>query len=734
MRITIPFFSGQVSVVATQRLEDNQATLAQNCWLDSGDLRPIRAPLLSNDTGSSASADAYTLYRYSSSRWVRWDLQVSAQRSPSEDLSYGRLYWTGNGYPKVTDNSLVGSSGAPSQSRRIGLPVPNSFNAPTTSQEGIGTVSSIDIWGHTSSANQFNAMVHCTANHGLHKGDYVALNFPGIDAIGYEVDLHDNNPAIFRIKGLRLRKLKFGSITAPKKNGQVIVKSSGHGLDTGDIVAFYYSGTGKSWLTNNAQYMIDVIDGNQFYLSDLDGNPIAPNASTTADDILHNRATQALVRVSRIGNPGVINNIAWVGNKYFVVNTLPDGDTNEWTQSDVASALRDRSYVVTYVNGYGEEGPPSDPSGIVTVTPGTTCSLSGLPTTSLSGANDYWITAIRIYRTDETGSFRFLTELSYGTTTYSDTTLDKDLGETLATTGWYAPSDDLQGLISLPGGIMVGYFNKTISASMPYLPYAYPIEYQFKTDGIIKGLAGTAAGLVVLTDTVPHLITGTSPDNWAMVKLESQHACVSTRSVVDMGAFAIYAAPDGLIGIQGAEVTVLTKGIFSRKQWQALNPDTIIGCFHEDRYFGSYKVSSSGNARKSFMFNPVSGDWVSYDQDFRALFNYRNDDTLYGLTADGKIYAWDRDNSNNLTYTWVSKTFQAPFPSNFGAAQVVADGPVTLSLTADGAVVHTQTVSNSDPIRLPGGYRALNYQLSLSGSSAVSVAAVANSVGELRDV
>ena len=66
------------------------------------------------------------------------------------------------------------------------------------------------------------------------------------------------------------------------------------------------------------------------------------------------------------------------------------------------------------------------------------------------------------------------------------------------------------------------------------------------------------------------------------------------------------------------------------------------------------------------------------------------------------------------------------------AARVEASAyPVTFELHADGALVHTQSVTNRYAFRLPGGYRAMRFYVTLSGTATIREVEVATSMAEL---
>jgi hypothetical protein len=111
------------------------------------------------------------------------------------------------------------------------------------------------------------------------------------------------------------------------------------------------------------------------------------------------------------------------------------------------------------------------------------------------------------------------------------------------------------------------------------------------------------------------------------------------------------------------------------------------------------------------------------------------------------------DRVTAMTATFRSKTFVTP-PCTMGALRVDADaypvtvkvdaGPFTSSqataiaaasgglLTSTGtAVRYTATVSDSNPVRLPGGFRASEWIVQVETTQPVQAVAIANNIEEL---
>ena len=65
--------------------------------------------------------------------------------------------------------------------------------------------------------------------------------------------------------------------------------------------------------------------------------------------------------------------------------------------------------------------------------------------------------------------------------------------------------------------------------------------------------------MLVTTKGVPYLVTGSGPDTMTAIRIESSHANLNKRSMVDMGPYVIYASPDGLVAAEGTTVETLQK-------------------------------------------------------------------------------------------------------------------------------------------------------------------------------
>ena len=385
-------------------------------------------------------------------------------------------------------------------------------------------------------------------------------------------------------------------------------------------------------------------------------------------------------------------------NSYRLGVPAPSAGLTAEKSGDVAEGETPNSvsYVYTLVTAMGEEGPPSAASGILDITTTETVALT-LPTfNNPSGNYNFGAGSLkRIYRSN-TGStntqFQFLTQISYNSTTYTDTTSSANLGEIIPSATWIGPPDDsslypdgpLKGLIPLSQGTMAGFTGKRFCLSEPFLPHAWPIQYRITTEEDIVAIASTANGVAALTDGQPYFITGTEPSAMTAIRVDLAQACVNARSVVDMGDYVLYAGPDGLCSLQSSQGQIVTKSQVSVKQWNAdFNPTTIRAFRHE----GTYVAFHAGGG---WVYDPRGGEaalsTLTVAADIRGGYRNPKDGQLYVIVGN-KIKKYQGASGKN-TLKFKSKKFISTSPISMGWVSVDADVyPVTVKVWGDGVLV-----------------------------------------------
>ncbi len=381
-------------------------------------------------------------------------------------------------------------------------------------------------------------------------------------------------------------------------------------------------------------------------------------------------------------------------------------------------------YVFTYVTGFGEEGPPSAATATIdltdTQTDGSTnqtLTIGNLPAapTYSSGSTFTSGHKMRIYRSNtgsNTTAFQFVAESTSFSGSYVDTKDGDELAEVIPSTYWIGPPDDnsttypdgpMKGLVALPNGILAGFTGRRLCFSEPYLPHAWPVSYRVTTEDKIVALAMAGNTLLVATEGNPYIVGGVDPSAMQAVRLEAAQACVSKKSMVDMGDYAMYASPDGLVAVAGNEVQLVTEQLIDPKDWlSTYNPTTIQGFLHEGTYVGFH--STGTNSRGGFIFDPRRGKNA-----FTTITTTTTTEPNGGFydPQEGQLYLIDDtatnrhivkfQGSNTLaTLKWKSKKFVTPKPVSMAWVSVTAEGyPFTVSVYAEGTLIYAGTVTES---------------------------------------
>lgn len=343
----------------------------------------------------------------------------------------------------------------------------------------------------------------------------------------------------------------------------------------------------------------------------------------------------------------------------------------------------------TWVSNLDEETPPSPLSEPLDVTEGSTVEFVANMTPPAGSR----ITKARIYRsqTSATGTTAlfFVKEVDVAVSTYVSN-LDVDpLQEPLPSADYDPPVDDLEGITSLWNGMIAGFSGRSLYFCEPFIPHAWPIKYELKTDYEIMGMAATGNTLVITTKGTPYIATGTAPENMILDRLDLNLPCVSKRGVVDMGIGVAYPSHDGLILVQGGAPQNITRQLFDRRAWARLDPSSFVSAHYDQGvYVASY---DNGSAFETIMID-IKGETpglVRTDMSHTPrAFRY---DIITGklytsTTTSAAIYSWDdiaTDTHANLT--WRSGRVDLPVEMHFGC--ILVEGRMLGGSTTYGAKV-----------------------------------------------
>lgn len=356
-----------------------------------------------------------------------------------------------------------------------------------------------------------------------------------------------------------------------------------------------------------------------------------------------------------------------------------------------------RSYVVTWVTEYGEEGPPCDP---VTASgwSGGTWKLAGMAAPNEAERN---IAFQRIYRTvtssQGVASYYFVAELPVGVTTYSDATPSSKItiNEELKSATWFPPPEDLEGWVSMPNGMIAGWRGNEIWFSEQYRPHAWPSQYTLATEYEVVGLGVQGQTLIVCTTGYPTAITGINPASMSMAKVSTFEPCTSRGSIVSTPEGVYYASPNGLIRAAAGSFVNVSEKFITKDKWQSILRLPYLGAARLGTGYYIYGVGTFG-AFNLDAFEPTAFAGDEFTGAYSGLyFDPSNPNTITTFCSDypvmkvfndpwsgelcliknGGVYWVDVQSQTTpmQPYVWRSKVFQSNFAENFEAMKIYFD-------------------------------------------------------------
>lgn len=418
-----------------------------------------------------------------------------------------------------------------------------------------------------------------------------------------------------------------------------------------------------------------------------------------------------------------------------------------------------RAYVVTYVDRFGNEGPPSLPSALFGIDDGTDVLVrwDGSP------VGGWDVQAVRLYRltASDAGAghvgpprmeeFHLVGEFPAAIGGVNDTLPNLDLGEPLTTMCFAPPPEGLTHLVAEPNGTqLAGATSRDVWFCEPHEFHAWPDAYRLHLDDTIVALAWTDSGLYVATDGHPYWIAS-QVDEWGgrdVFRMPEPMPCVARRSITTTpGGGALYAGRDGLVLLSGRQCQRVSQTYWSEDDFAALRPETMIAAVHDGLWFG-FTANSGWLLDLSDPAYPGRQlGLIALSLRPTALHRSRTD-ALYMALPTG-VGEWNA----GLTYLPLRYRTRCTVTSgqmNWAAAKVVWDSypfrgdwtdaapSTTFRIWAEDRLRFEREVRHSNPFRLPHLSRHLGFEIEVErpGSSdkgALREIHIASSVAELAE-
>ena len=494
------------------------------------------------------------------------------------------------------------------------------------------------------------------------------------------------------------------------------------------------------------------------------------------------------------GSKGVVCLNTYSNGPPAVINNLSTGypDLQVWGDLTTSSLQEARSYVYTYVSAYDEESAPSPATVVTGWANGTwTIDLFEPPPDQLGVTRN--LTLTRVYRSITASSgattYFFVAELPIAQATYVDVITDDALAmqRQLTSQLWTPPPENLQGILSMPNGMAVGFAGNEIWFCEPYRPHAWPASYVVTTEHPIVGLGVTGSSVVACTSGTPYVATGVSPGSMSMTKTQTTEPCLSRRSVLGNTDGVYYCSPNGLILVdQNGAVKNTTELWITRERWQQLVPQKFIrAVFLVSSYFamGTTFGGDTSVAKQGFTIELNSADSQSFTiwpqpgghrLGFNLLsapngFNVDNVEidpwsSVCILVQNSAIYYYDFSDPAPamVPFKWRSKQFQQKSKKNFEVVRVIFSVPTNtpaqgtrntaatadpswatlganqygiLRVYADGNLVTVRELYNTNEVlRILSGFKYEIWQFEIEARVVISTLQVGTSLRALAKV
>ncbi len=135
--------------------------------------------------------------------------------------------------------------------------------------------------------------------------------------------------------------------------------------------------------------------------------------------------------------------------------------------------------------------------------------------------------------------------------------------------------------------------------------------------------------------------------------------------------------------------------------------------------------------------DPNAAFSVGNDQAAAVYTNIEEDEMF--LSDLSNILEWSGDSATQQTATWKSGYIRMPRPMNFGAVLIEAESYTSLTfklyahLDSGMSLITTLTISNNDPVRLPGGYVSSLFQVEIITKDRITSLSVGESIYDVAE-
>ena len=329
-----------------------------------------------------------------------------------------------------------------------------------------------------------------------------------------------------------------------------------------------------------------------------------------------------------------------------------------------------------------------------------------------------------------------------------DSALSIETGDTLESSDWFPPPNDLEGIVQFNDGIMIGWVGNTLWHSEYELPHAWS---RFNTKALMDDIVGAevVSGMVVVgTKGRPYVGSGVDPASMNYRRLDIHAPLLGQRLICDAGSGVVYVADNGVMFITPGGPQWMTDTRYDKETWlQAVAPyDRAV--YHDRRLIlyapDTYPLVLSMDSGSVEVSNLTLQFAAAYVADTHLTVIVRQD----APNNPARLRRYFNEGSERIPAFWRSGIIKITRPVNWAVAQLLADNyPVVFRLRhirpgsypaapvgqPDLAVLSERyfTVNGPEPFWLPPDYLSREFELEVETNYRVQELALATSMEEL---
>lgn len=660
--VKIQKFIGAAPKISPELLPDSAAQVASNIKLYSGDLLPYHGSTVVGNVQRNGEIKAIYPLRdpvTNDKLWLSWLNDVNVAVTTSTNDEEQRIYYTGDGAPKVTNYDLAYGDGTgpfPMFGYQLGLPLPT-LTPSVTVESFTGVVST----SYSRDAGNIATITTATP-HNLKDGNVVSVS-------GFTTDeaklFNATNVSVTVVSPTAFTYYNAGAAVSTVSDSSGRVNLAGTTVSRGYVYT-WVTPWGEESIPSEPTDLVYVKEGQKITVSGL---PTAPPDGT---------GTTWFIRGIRIYRTVTSTS----GTTYFRLRTI-------WFSNEIVAASRTANLVTAYTNSHhnlsvGDRikitnmafGGVADTSFNVSGTSATHVVDSVIDDTTFTyiaaGSNKaktattagtlFWDIA-----ENDSPSYRY-----YESNSFIDDYDVNTLALTLDSTNADAPAENMQGLVAAQNNILVGFVGNELCFSEPSKPWSWPIRYRLVFESEIVAIAPVAGSILVLTNKYPYIVSGSTPANMSSSRIDAPYPCTSKRGVVNIGYGVIFPTYGGLgVYSPNSGIDFITKLVHDWDTWNpSLDPSTVVAAFYAGKYFASHSAGSFVFERE----DKIGGFFVDTSITFSTAYYDSTDNKFYYISdQSGTLSEWDDPTAPLQPMEWKSKVIVTKDYLNLGAARVVAD-------------------------------------------------------------